>query len=442
MQNTTKQAKAQFKDVHSYLYSSRIDESILDNFDELDTPTAVSRISKDVTGSFTCSVMVVLNIKSGLTASYTNIRQVCERLFEVCNHSRLFKDCLISSVILETDDTETGEVMNEELDPNNIPDGYSVLADFLEKYDHKKFGTIMPHGQIVYEISFNPTPELSFEKYAQHMRQFIDKASSVVTRNDKDTGHISICSYDVPNTAIILYFFQPMKTDSLVESYNLLYHKDLKPDDNTENEIYDKARQQFTRSIPSLLQRSIVANVNMTGTHGVWIEYKSFEWIAEHSLLIEAHVRQRFDDEPLSVSNILFTLVRTLFIYIPDSITTTNAICVSVTADDIIIDVNNKVPTIGRPDQTKFDEKVLINTSARPWAMDLTDGDKVFRTNRFIRVMLGKGDDKTGGIPVGVIFPLKNGHVGKNWFNYKIKYSGSLKHNEWFQPFLEVNLSD
>ena len=179
----------------------------------------------------------------------------------------------------------------------------------------------------------------------------------------------------------------------------------------------------------------------MTNNHGVWVEYLSADWIWKHSLLIRAHVRQRYDDEPLSVANVLFTLTRTLFIYIPDSILTSNAICVSVTADETIADVNNKVPTLGLPGQTRFDENILINTGARPYTLSLTDGKKEVYNNHFIRVMLSRGDDMTVGIPVGVIFPLKNGHVSKNWYNLKIKYSGSLRHDDWFQPFLEIDLN-
>ena len=51
MQNSEQQnqyparhSRVSFKDADSYLYSQRIDESILDNFDEQDTPSAVSRI--------------------------------------------------------------------------------------------------------------------------------------------------------------------------------------------------------------------------------------------------------------------------------------------------------------------------------------------------------------------------------------------------------------
>ena len=117
-QYPTRHSRASFKNADSYLYSQRIDESILDNFDEQDTPSAVSRISTDVTGSFSCSALVVLHVKSGLTASYSNIRQISERLFDVSERSRLFKDCLVSTIILKTKDDETNEDAYEEYDSN------------------------------------------------------------------------------------------------------------------------------------------------------------------------------------------------------------------------------------------------------------------------------------------------------------------------------------
>ena len=172
----------------------------------------------------------------------------------------------------------------------------------------------------------------------------------------------------------------------------------------------------------------------MKGRHGVWLEYESVRWIARHSLLICARVRRRFEEEPVSVTNVVYALTRTLFVYIPDSIVLNNAICVSVTADETIEEVNNKTTQYGRPDQTRFDESIHMNTSARPWCMELRDGrNKEVRTNRFIRVMLGKGDDmKSDSFPIGIIFPQKNGYISQKWYDLKMKYSGTLRHNEWF----------
>ena len=441
-QYPTRHSRASFKDADSYLYSQRIDESILDNFDEQDTPSAVSRISTDVTGSFSCSALVVLHVKSGLTASYSNIRQISERLFDVSERSRLFKDCLVSTIILKTKDDETNEDAYEEYDPNEIPDGYQILIDFLKKHKHNGLATVLPDAEISFDISFNPAQNMNFEKYAYYMSQYIDKVSSVVTRASKDFGHISFYAYNTPNEAVEFKFFEAMKIQALADAYRLFYSQDVDVNEELENKIQDTIRQKFTKALPNFLKRAIAANERMSGEHGVWIDYESFDWIEEHSLLIRAHARQRFANEPLSISNILFTLVRTLIVYFPDSITTTNAICISVTADDTIIDVNNKVPSIGRPDQTRFKEDVLINTTVKPKPVDILDGDKVVYNNRFISVCLDRGPDmRLADIPVGVMFPLKNGHIAKNWYNYKIKYCGSLRHNEWFQPFLDINLS-
>ena len=283
---------------------------------------------------------------------------------------------------------------------------------------------------------------MSFEKYAYYMSQYIDKVSSVVTRASKDFGHISFYAYNTPNEVVEFKFFEAMGIQALADACRLFYSQDVAANEELENKIQDIIRQKFTKALPNFLKRAIATNEKMSGEHGVWIDYESFDWIEEHSLLIRAHARQRFDNEPLSISNILFTLVRTLIIYFPDSITTTNAICISVTADDTIIDVNNKVPSIGRPDQTRFKEDVLISMAVKPKPVDILDGDKVVYNNRFISVCLDRGSDtKPADIPVGVMFPLKNGHIAKNWYNYKIKYCGSLRHNEWFQPFLDINLS-
>ena len=241
-QTNIRKTRAQFKDAGAYLCSARIDESILDNFDELDTPSAVSRISKDTTGEFQFSAIIVLHVKSGLTASYTNLRMVTERLYEVCSHSRLFKDCLISSVVMKTKNANTKEDVIEELDPNDIPDGYAVFSDFLKKYDDNGLALHLPDAEIAFDVSFSPA-QMSFEKYVQYMRKFIDSVSTVVTRNSKDTGHITICSYDVKDEVAQLNFFEYIKIKNLADAYNLIYLTDIKPDDEMEKQMHERAKQ-------------------------------------------------------------------------------------------------------------------------------------------------------------------------------------------------------
>lgn len=88
-----RESRATFKQASEYLISQRIDESILDNFDELSesllddiessSVKAASQIDKDVSAKYSCSVLIVLNIKNGYTATNTDIHLVSERLSEI-----------------------------------------------------------------------------------------------------------------------------------------------------------------------------------------------------------------------------------------------------------------------------------------------------------------------------------------------------------------------
>ena len=252
------QTRAIFKDASTYLYSRRVDESILDNFDELNesilddldaqSVSSVSQIDKDVVSRYSCSVLLVLNIKSGLTATNTDLRLVSERLSEVCEQSRLFKHCALTSVVLESTDSDTGEVITEELEPNNIKPGYDTLRDFFERTDHKGLYVTIPDGQITFEVTFEPRKGLTLEKYAHYLRQFMDRAESVITRANKDYGYMKFFVYDKPNMSSTFPFFRQLATVIVIESYELIYDKEI----NLESDISDIMDAMETSTLDAL----------------------------------------------------------------------------------------------------------------------------------------------------------------------------------------------
>lgn len=351
----------------------------------------------------------------------------------------------MTSVIMGSMDSETGEVVDEELDPTNIQAGYKTLVDFFKRTDHSGLYITIPDACLMFEISFEPRLGLSLDRYADSLRRFMDRVQSTVTRSSKDYGYLKFFVYSKPNLSCTFPMFRPLAPVNIIDSYELIYDTELDINPETLGEdISSHACEQFTRDVPRLLNQSVSLNERIAGRHGVWIEYESFRWIAPRSFLICAHARRRFKEEPVSVTNVLFVLTRTLFVYFPDSIILDNAVCVSVTADETIDEVNNKTSQLGRPDQTRIDDNIHINVSARPECMDLRDGrDKEVRSNRFIRLMLSKGDSmNTDSFPVGVIFPQKNGYIAQKWYDLKVRYAGTVRHREWFQPFIETKLID